>query len=130
MTQEDKDIMFRELCARLPYGVCVQNITEGRENIKGDLLSVSRYQPKSVIVLTDPASGHQEYSPVEDVRMYLRPMSSMTYEEHRECRRARVNFNITGDLAAFLSYVYSSHIDFDGLIENGLALEAPEGMYK
>jgi hypothetical protein len=61
-----------------------------------------------------------------NIKPYLRPMSSMTREEGDElfqlmgngCDSQRVDF-------------YNSHyLDYRGLIEKDLALEAPEGIYK
>ena len=60
------------------------------------------------------------------VKPYLRPMSSMTENENKEL------FQLMGggtDIRRIDFYI-SHHLDFRGLIETGLALEAPKGMYK
>ena len=63
------------------------------------------------------------------LRPYLRPLSSMTEEEKfmyfqlSECKSI-------GGKAEFIDWLNAHHFDYRGLIEKGLALEAPEGMYK
>ena len=78
MTETQRRQLLKELSARLPYGVIVKNDKLG---IEGKLLTVSNYQPACGYILTDIASGNQEYTLIEDVKPYLRPMSSMTEDE-------------------------------------------------
>ena len=73
---------------------------------------------------------------VVNVRPYLRPMLSMTEEEINE-------FILISDTVLWLDskrstcilsleqidWLNTNHFDFRGLIEKGLAIEAPEGMY-
>ena len=141
MTQEDKKLLLIDLCARLPYGVIVKNDKLG---IEGKLLTVSNYQPACGYILTDIASGNQEYTLIEDVKPYLRPMSSMTEEERKELKeisdeyldkwmsvndpsvRCELDAKISSKRAEF----YNSHyLDWNGIIGN-VALEAPSDMYK
>ena len=66
------------------------------------------------------------------IKPYLRPMSSMTEEEKKEERKL---WDIVTTTRNDLHYLYtdflvSHHFDYRGLIPMGLALEAPEGMYK
>lgn len=76
------------------------------------------------------------------IKPYLRPMSSMTEKEKTELDKAYdtllenlksgvSGFNADAEATAFdVDFYNSHHFDFRGLIEKGLALEAPEGMYK
>ena len=76
------------------------------------------------------------------IRPYLRPMSSMTEEEFKKWRKlVDLRREPTKDIfdTAILSFknidevtdwLNSHHFDYRGLIEKGLALEAPEDMYK
>ena len=57
------------------------------------------------------------------IRPYLRPMYSMTEEEKKELSNYENSVQRT-------DFFYSHHIDCRFMIEKGLALEAPEGMYK
>lgn len=148
MTKEDKELLLKDLSGRLPYSVQVQNITEGRECIKGSVITISKYVPYSVHILTDFASGNQEYSPIEHIKPYLRSMSSMTSEEcaqlsvllpryftvYPDClyctesiNGGLINFEVLDTITDFYN---SHHLDWRGLIPKGLALEAPKDMYK
>lgn len=79
---------------------------------------------------------------LDDIQyLYLRPMSSMTEEEEKEynqlCYNCQeqdsVDYNITEldrtQLIYVVDWLNAHHFDYRGLIEKGLALEAPEGMY-
>ena len=69
------------------------------------------------------------------IRPYLRPMSSMTKEEIKDFFTVR-RFEYDADDKLISKYgndtdwLNAHHFDYRGLIEKGLALEAPEGMYK
>lgn len=77
-----------------------------------------------------------------DALPYLRPMSSMTEEEEDEydsmfsnARRIYCNCEYydtvqEDDIPDFIDWLNAHHFDYRGLIEKGLALEAPVGMYK
>ena len=96
MTDEEKHLLLKDLCARLPYGV---NISSLKRDYFDD-------------IDTDE----------QVVKPYLRPMSSMTEEEKKEC--LKITFVEATD------WLNSHHLDYRGLIEKGLALEAPPGMYE
>lgn len=128
MTQEDKELLLKDLCARLPYGFVVHRYSDNRDIVESNGI--------------DFFAHFLEYSEGEDFKPYLRPMSSMTEEEKREyqslqdtaCSYHYEFGDIVDDFLYFdndvsLDYLNSIHIDYRGLIEKGLALEAPEGMY-
>ena len=136
MTQEEKQLLLRDLCARLPYGVKVE-LTKYKQKcrlcgIDGEDLYLN--------IDSDPFSLRDF-----DIKPYLRPMSSMSKEE-RKYLLEELGFDEdleNGELNDFGSYVYRSvnvlplfdwlnehHLDWRGLTEKGLALEAPEDMYK
>ena len=122
MTQEEKQLLLKDLCARLPYGVMYE--TSYGPRILNDLFIYSNGP-----VYTDHAVG--EYNQIygvelQHIKLYLRPMSSMTEEEREEYEQWLPDgYNIDT-----FDWLLSHHFDFRGLIEKGLALEAPEGMYK
>jgi hypothetical protein len=157
MRQENKGLLLVDLCARLPYGVKVA-ISHFDED--GNLKRVSEpkivdgyYDEK----FTGPKCyGFGIY----EVKPYLRPMSSMTNEERIEFSKLLVKRYCEEDWEGHISTSYCIEIDnvytddengikypsafsmdaidwlnknmFDyrGLIEKGLALKAPEGMYE
>ena len=110
MTQEEKQLLLKDLCARLPYGAKIN--VDGEEDILLELGVNSGWINASY--------------DVEDVKPYLRPMSSMTEEEKKESGELyKKNTGMWDDL----DWLNAHHFDYRGLIEKGLALEAPKGMY-
>ena len=112
MKQQDKDLLLRDLSARQSYGVRCQFIrTYCNETTDGE----------DVIVK-------------EECKPYLRPMSSMTSEEFEEYTKLikPIVFNkIQVNMASPESFDYLNKkmFDYRGLIDKGLALKAPDGMY-
>lgn len=92
MTQENKELLFQDLCSRLPYGVigAVEHYDE-IDNSPADLLGVLQgfdnnckgikfvYLPE----YTDDAGAYNWFSYIR-FKPYLRPMSSMTDEERED----------------------------------------------
>ena len=106
MTQEDKQLLLKDLTARLPYGVICE--------FSKDKISVTAKLG---------LSGLEEFICGTDVKPYLRRMSSMTEEEKEDFEAFRC-------IDGLFDWVNTNHFDYRGLISMGLALEAPEGMYK
>lgn len=124
MTQNEKDILLKDLCSRLPYGVKIAmpglwdskiTIEPLKEIFKGDdgLFRVN-------------GNGHC----IEYIKPYLLPLSSMTEEQREE-------FDISMDMgyaAAYnaeincanrmIDFFHKHHIDYRGLIPMGLAIDA------
>ena len=117
MTQEEKQLLLKDLCARLPYNVKVKS---SRRQIVVTL---------SLDIMTDFYLGCT-------VKPYLRPMSSMTEEEYKEYSKLwdlQDEFPTDADIRFKIDvfdWLNAHHFDYRGLIEKGLALEAKEGMYK
>lgn len=127
MTQEDKDLLLKDLCARLPYGVICE-IYNDISSIKEKLLigGILHFDADSICV-----------------KPYLRPMSSMTEEEKNEMRRMlspegtalhrddgiAIPMNHFGDFVSYeymsriIDWLISYHFDYRGLIPKGLAIE-------
>lgn len=123
MTQEEKQLLIKDLCARLPYGVIIEITSDG-----GGILEVSYDMRLDAGLLADLFHSEDDFKP------YLRSMSSMTEEESKEFALLQTDFYIEGFLypiAAInmVNWLNSHHFDYCGLIERGLALEALEGMY-
>ena len=135
MTTEEKQLLLKDLCGRLPYGVI--QVFEDNE-----------YPPCAIIgydgedFIDEEGWTHR----LGEFKPYLRPMSSMTEEERDELYTAMdwygeidENGNVytkgqekvyRETFYEYTDWLISHHFDFHGLIEKGLALEAPEGMYK
>jgi hypothetical protein len=127
MTQEEKQLLLKDLCVRLPYGVKILDIPA---NVVGDLFLVSttdtvEYEP------ADETNNDNWTQTLYNIKPYLRPMDSMTEEEKEELYQKtgfRIDDCILGISA--IDWLNEHHFDYRGLIEKWLALEAPEGMYK
>lgn len=132
MTQEEKQLLLKDLCARLPYRVMYE--TSYGPRILNDLFIYSNGP-----IYTDHIVG--EYNQIygvelQHIKPYLRPMSSMTEDERREYDKLITKCIYDPEAYFFdnydrlYDYLNAHHLDYRGLIEKGLALEAPEGMYK
>ncbi len=121
MTKEEKQLLLKELCARLPYGIKGKLRDSNYTAILKDV-RYSCFYPLLVYPLECPLTNVECSLSVDEFKPYLRPMSSMTEEEVKE---------EDNTIMMFLQDFYNSHhLDYRGLIPMGLALEAPKGMYK
>ena len=130
MTQKDKELLLKDLCARLPYGVMVQDEL-GRINklVIGNADLVRLYYNDFSIY------GENALS-----LPFLRPLSSMTEEELHEVQEIlgkgveiREDFILSVDssinsftyleLIALFEWFNAHHFDYRGLIEKGLAFK-------
>ena len=128
MTQENKQRVIEDVCARLPYGVIVEIVSDGG--------MMEAYYDMRLDAGTLADLLHSE----DDFKPYLRPMSSMTKEEkytYRHMLGATLNsegesimFVYVEDLPTVINWLLKNHFDFRGLIDDGLAIEAPANMYK
>lgn len=130
LSTEDKELLLRDLCARLPYDVkCYYNSLEIYDELPEGVSIIKGFQNNGILVEIEDGN----IIDVEDIKPYLRPMSSMTEEEKNELGRISCEGNIEHKYGIFYrsqDYLSSIHVDYRGLIEKGLALEAPEEMYK
>ena len=110
MKQEDKELLLKDLCTRLPYGV----------NIKddyGDIIHVNIYNAHIEHLIDRISLGID--------KMVLRSLSSMTEEE----RETYLLFSYARCNDKAFDWLNAHHFDYRGLIGKGLALEAPKRMY-
>lgn len=122
MTQEVKDLLLKDICSRLPYHVRVKVWLEDGTTEEGFLDLEHNYAD----VLRDAFY----YNKIKDIKPYLRSMSSMTEEERERYRELCDSYyGIYFDSINSIDWLNKHHFDYRGLIEKGLALEAPKGMY-
>ena len=133
MIQEDRQLLLKDLCARLPYGIIV--------NVNGNDERVDEINPFEGTI----TCGFQCFD-IEECKPYLRPLSSMTEEESAELSNiisewfdkelfdlteepfleyalSKINYSISPQLFDWLN---AHHFDYRGLIEKGLAIEVTE----
>ena len=151
MTQEEKQLLLKDLCARLPYGVRIA-YKENEQDIHHWTICTlhAPHISKDGTIIDTGSDGWIEYVEYQGAGMetasrplhlekmlpYLRPMSSMTEKEDKEWQIYKNNIAESCDerleekISELHDWFNSHHFDFHHLIERGLALEAPEGMYK
>lgn len=117
MTQEDKELLLKDLSSRLPYGVKIE-LTWW---VMGEGTCINTtLEPDQIEQLLNDKDGDTEIKP------YLRPMSTMTEEEKKELGRISCEGNIEHKYGIFYKsqdYLNSIHVDYRGLIPKGLAIE-------
>lgn len=134
MTHEEKQLLLKDISARLPYSTkCYCKWSKEAPNgTSGYIQELSTFLLDEFEMMDNPECNCQ----VSEIKPYLRPMSSMTKEERLvyEQRLHDVGRSIdvidADDVVSHIDWLLAHHFDFRGLIEKGLALEAPEGMYK
>lgn len=114
--QEDKELILKDLCARLPYGVKVNTI-------QGDFTLLGLTNER-IFTTCEVEGCHNDFL-IELIKPYLFPLSSMTEEQEKEYN----NLNCY-ELGCFphteeaLDYLTKNHFDYKYLIEKGLAIDA------
>lgn len=136
MTQQDKDLLLRDLCARLPRGVMIY-IEEPKPLDDNEHISVGIIGGFSINKLQD-FEMNDVYEALDTdciIKLFLRPLSSLTQEERDKfCDIGGViSYRPTDGkqyIVAFvpeaLDYLNSIHADYRGLIEKGLAIEVTD----
>ena len=138
MTQEDKELLVKDLCSRLPYGVkCQYNcviqegtLVIGKANCIGELKGIVPQRNGHIGFMVDC----DKIDALEgDIKPYLRPMSSMTDEERKDWYQySKVDYDCEFKPEPTLSlehchlsvdWLNKKGFDYRGLIPMGLALE-------
>ena len=152
MTEKEKQLLLSDISARYMNGLMC--VVEGHEGVYQIVGTYRREGYGAAYAYIDVAPFGDII--IDIVKPYLRPMSSMTEEEreeligllkggyldedtgiiswyfcHRDGTDAVTNafFFDTEHISKFIEFLNTHHFDYRGLIEKGLALEAPEGMY-
>lgn len=132
MTKEDKDLLLKDLYARLPYEVkCKYYSVYENCYEEGTISGVER---KEYIEIGGRCAN------VEEVKPYLFPLSVMTEEQNDSWRdtwfpdlmiSTDVNYPesekyLVSSHVKSLQWLYENHFDINGLIDKGLALDATD----
>lgn len=116
MTQKEKELLLKDICARLPYGLKVKcekysfpvtilyggNIDEVKFKETGGIENICTIKP------------------------YLFPLSSMTEEQKEEYQyiTERWTYDSSYSISDSIDWLNKNHFDYRGLIEKGLAIDA------
>ena len=126
MTQENKELLLKDLCARLPYGI--------KASYYGMEEECETWDEIEGITLDEDFGGYVDigqYSlPIERIKPYLFPMSSMTEEQKviygDLCYSIIQSLakNTQSELNELINWLNAHHFDYRGLIEKRLAIDA------
>lgn len=168
MKQEDIQLLLKDLCSRLPYGVIIYSKEYEEANYRKHYLqrlfniSAGRRMEVTCVDVDDYPDPKCREHKLELCRPYLRPISSMTRDEVEELKSKCIhteteedwegvrcdswgieildkydtrNRNNQIDAVSYINmdaidWLNARHFDYRNLIKRGLALPAPEGMYK
>ena len=120
MTPEEKDLLLKDLCARSPYGVKVNGVFLNYNKDKGKILYEECVKE----------FNYEHLNRYETLKPYLFPLSSMTEEQKEEyvSLQQKVIYNgqslVNLDVMKYIDWCYKHHIDINGLIPIGLAIDA------
>ena len=118
MTQEDKDLLVKDIFGRIPYGVkCSYLDFEFNYTTYGNLESFEYDDDKDIIFVIDGIGIYSEH-----VKPYLFPMSSMTDSQKTEWDY----IDYYADHHEAVDWLNKNHFDYRGLIDKGLALDATD----
>ena len=132
MTQEDKELLLKDLCARLPYGVKVESVFINPDTKEHKPCGIEIFDATSLLMIRD---GLGEFKP------YLFPLSRLNNltEEQRKTLKVMCDWNDEeADAQSILvlyqkhfvmksdviDWLHKNHFDYRGLIEKGLAIDA------
>ncbi len=127
----DKELLLKDLCARLPYGVKVESVFINTDTKKRKSCGIEVFDATCILMIRD---GFGEFKP------YLFPLSSITEGQKNQISQLLLDAKIEfppyeEDYAnllvssikqsnALINYCLANHFDINGLIEEGLAIDA------
>jgi hypothetical protein len=126
MTQKDKDLLVKDLCARLPYGVIIEH--------EGNLSTLDTFFMCDSISISSTSIDKELFYnlDLDEFKPYLFPLSSMTeeqrFEYHNNCDVGLTEWGneLYYDCAESFDWLNAHHFDYRGLIEKGLAIDATD----
>lgn len=138
MTQEEKDLVLKDICSRLPYNVKAyvkhwssidQKYYEGVYDVKSAFPSLNEIHVQSKSGSVDVTLGYYDH----EFKPYLFPLSSMTEEQKKEIEDILIELSLKAISDEIGSEVVASyeidfynknHLDYRGLIPKELAIDA------
>lgn len=113
MIQEQKELLLKDLCMRLPYGVKVK--FEYVITSPAKIIGINKFFIECEDISAD----------IEDVKPYLFPLSSMTEEQSIEYRKLCERYCSASIYSMdIIDWFHKNHFDYRGLIPMGLAHDA------
>lgn len=132
MKQKDKELLFKDISARLPYRICVEH-TSGFRGILHDITVYFTYNEDNTIkdYLCYTNFFKNEPCKIEFFKPYLYPLSSIEelglLEEYENIVCAfnndkDIDFIFVKYIDQLLDFYHRNHLDYNGLIPKGLAI--------
>ena len=127
MTQEDRELLLKDLCARLPYEVKVSVSGGDFDNHPHpyQLISTSTFGGYIFCKIYSPIYTPLGCPGIDNVRPYLFPLSSMTEVQEQEYQyiTERWMYDSAYSISDSMDYLNANHFDYRGLIPMGLAID-------
>lgn len=130
MTQEERELLVTDLCARFPHSVYAQ--LNGQDM---KIIDINYSRGEAVFTLVGDTKTYLGVEG-ERIRPYLHPIESMTPEDKEEYIKTFetletvAGLKLTYPSARSYDFLNKKHYDFRGLIKLGLATVAPDWMYR
>lgn len=117
MTQDDKDLLLQDLCARLPYSVKVESVFINTDTKKRKSCGIEIFDATCILMIRD---GFGEFKP------YLFPLSTMTEEQKQEYQyiTERWMYDSSYSISDSIDWLNKNHFDYRNLIDKNLAIDA------
>lgn len=137
MTNEEKELLLKDISARLPYGIKCQ-VQEDEYTYIGTLCRLEVDNKNgNLLDFVESISGLDCQVYLSEAKPYLFPLESMTEEQKEEycVLQQKVIYNSKGpvnlDVMEYINWCYKNHIDINNLIPMGLANDATNlGIYE
>ena len=143
MTQEEKDLLSKDICGRMPYGVKIETEYFTKATLISIRKNISYGVCKDLLVTYDisneetPFQTDERSSTISKIKPYLFPLSSMTEEQKEEIEDKlifpnnsdggwmEILYNNKYEIPFwFVDFCNKNHLDYRGLIPMGLAINA------
>ena len=137
MTQNEKELLLKDLCSRLPYGVKLQHVKNTDSivelysiDLDDFYCKIQFYTYKGIALIASDEGKLLKPGGMLRYKPYLFPLSSMTEEQKEEyCQlQQRIIYNSKGivneDITEYINWCYENHLDINSLIPKGLSLDA------
>ena len=121
MKQEYKELLLKDLCARLPYNIiCKVEFRESGEYKSKNMFLSGVFTDEAYFTTESGSIYSNEYKP------YLFPLSSMTKGQKYEYQyiTERWMYDPAYSISDSIDWLNKNHFDYRGLVEKGLAIDA------
>ena len=120
MKQEEKDLLYKDLCSRLPYK---------KLKVRGVFLNYNKDNNKCRYEECDREFKCEHLGRYGTLKPYLLPLSSITSEQKEKYYQLRdkLFFSdkvVPNNVTEYINFFYDNNLDINGLIPMGLAIDA------